>query len=126
MQTEQVESHACYNTCCNIINNANEIPVSNARNVRKKKKIQLGVQCIWFISPLNPFFFCVLTQQGVNQTKTYCDTLRYTNIKYLESGFSNNDGPAKYAVYKNTISRWIKIKVYYIAALEHLSNKTPN
>ena len=105
MQTAQVEPHAYYNTCSNTTSNANEVLVWNARNIRKKKKTQLEVQCIWFIFPLNPFFFCVLTQQGVNQTKTYCDTLRYTNIKYLESGFSNNDGPAKYAVYKNTISR---------------------
>ena len=40
------------------------------------KKIQLEIQCIWFIFPSNPFFFCVLTQQGVLQIRTYFDTLR--------------------------------------------------
>ena len=42
----------------------------------KKKKIQLEIQCIWFIFPSNPFFFCVLTQQDVLQIRTYFDTLR--------------------------------------------------
>ena len=76
----------------------------------------------------NSFFFCVLTQQGHGQTKLTVKSLDeiYQYLKYLESGFSNKDGPAKYALPKNTISTWIKIKVHYIDALEHSSYKRKN
>lgn len=45
----------------------------------------------------NSFFFCVLTQQGHGQTKLTVKSLDeiYQDLKYLESGFSNKDGPAK-------------------------------
>ena len=43
--------------------------------------------------------------------------------KYLESGLSNKEVPAKYGVPKNTVSTWVKNKAKLFAALEQCSNK---
>ena len=59
----QVETHACYNTCCNTINNANEIPVSNARNVHKNVRINLvrGLMYMVYFSFKSILFLCIDT-----------------------------------------------------------------
>ena len=46
-----------------------------------------------------------------------------SGFRELENGLLNNDVAEKYGVPKNTISRWIKNKLKYFAALEQPSNE---
>ena len=60
------------------INNTNKIPVYKMYVEPKKFSSKYSLNVLFFLFHLilkNPFFFGVLTQQGVGQTKSYCEKL---------------------------------------------------
>ena len=61
------------------INNTNEIPVYKMYVEPRKFSSKCSLNVLFFLFHLihkNPFFLCVLTQQSVAQTKSYCEKFR--------------------------------------------------